>query len=238
MLVIAVPDELVADEVASRLERVFGFAAASVCLRCERDVERIADVAMVAFARAQPRDLRRARAAPRQVVPAHVAGARAPDRRRDPGAHRAAGRPQPARTSSCASSSTRDGRLRARARARGRGRAAGRHERPRGRAAVGRHRLAGRVAARDEARARGRVPALQRRAVPRPDRDHEGAGAGAGAERLPGAAARRDVGRAVRQPAADAVGGLAGVAPDRALPAPDGAHRLRARASGCARRRS
>ena len=54
VLVIAVPDELAADEVASRLERVFGFAAASVCLRCERDVERIADVAMVAFARAQP----------------------------------------------------------------------------------------------------------------------------------------------------------------------------------------
>ncbi len=54
VLVIPVPDELVADEVASRLERVFGFAVASVCLRCERDVERIADVAMVAFARAQP----------------------------------------------------------------------------------------------------------------------------------------------------------------------------------------
>jgi thiamine biosynthesis protein ThiI len=54
VLAIAVPDELVADEVASRLERVFGFAVASVCLRCERDVERIADVAMVAFARVQP----------------------------------------------------------------------------------------------------------------------------------------------------------------------------------------
>ena len=54
VLVIPVQDELVADEVASRLERVFGFAVASVCLRCERDVERIADIAMVAFARAQP----------------------------------------------------------------------------------------------------------------------------------------------------------------------------------------
>jgi tRNA uracil 4-sulfurtransferase len=54
VLAIAVPDELIADEVASRLERVFGFAVASVCLRSERDVERIADVAMVAFARAQP----------------------------------------------------------------------------------------------------------------------------------------------------------------------------------------
>jgi thiamine biosynthesis protein ThiI len=54
VLAVAVPDELAADEVASRLGRVFGFATASVCLRCERDVERIADVAMVAFARAQP----------------------------------------------------------------------------------------------------------------------------------------------------------------------------------------
>ncbi len=54
VLVIPVPDELAADDVASRLERVFGFAVASVCLRCERDVERIADVAMIAFARARP----------------------------------------------------------------------------------------------------------------------------------------------------------------------------------------
>ena len=54
VLAIAVPDELVADEVASRLERVFGFVVASVCLRSERDVERIADTAMVAFARVQP----------------------------------------------------------------------------------------------------------------------------------------------------------------------------------------
>ncbi len=54
VLVIAVSDELAADEVASRLERVFGFVNASVCLRCERDVERIADVGMVAFARARP----------------------------------------------------------------------------------------------------------------------------------------------------------------------------------------
>ena len=54
VLVIPVSDELAADEVASRLERVFGFANASVCLRCERDVERIADVGMVAFARARP----------------------------------------------------------------------------------------------------------------------------------------------------------------------------------------
>jgi tRNA uracil 4-sulfurtransferase len=54
VLVIAVRDELAADEVASRLERVFGFAAASVCLRCERDVERIADVAMLAFERRRP----------------------------------------------------------------------------------------------------------------------------------------------------------------------------------------
>lgn len=54
VLVIPVPDELVADEVGSRLDRVFGFATASVCLRCERDVERIAGVAMIAFARVRP----------------------------------------------------------------------------------------------------------------------------------------------------------------------------------------
>src|SRR4030095_5214096 len=41
-------------EVASRLERVFGFAAASVCLRCERDAESIADVGMIAFERRRP----------------------------------------------------------------------------------------------------------------------------------------------------------------------------------------
>jgi thiamine biosynthesis protein ThiI len=54
VLVIAVADELGAGEVASRLERVFGFAAASVCLRCEREVEQIADVAMTAFERRRP----------------------------------------------------------------------------------------------------------------------------------------------------------------------------------------
>jgi tRNA uracil 4-sulfurtransferase len=56
VLVIAVPGEAAADEVASRLERVFGFAAASVCLRCERDAERIAEVAMPAFERRCPRN--------------------------------------------------------------------------------------------------------------------------------------------------------------------------------------
>jgi tRNA uracil 4-sulfurtransferase len=54
VLVIPVPDEPAADEVASRLERVFGFAAASVCLRCERDSERITDVAMQAFETRRP----------------------------------------------------------------------------------------------------------------------------------------------------------------------------------------
>jgi thiamine biosynthesis protein ThiI len=54
VVAIAVPDEVVAEEVASRLERVFGFATASVCLRAERDVDRIADVAMAAFARTRP----------------------------------------------------------------------------------------------------------------------------------------------------------------------------------------
>jgi tRNA uracil 4-sulfurtransferase len=56
VLVIPVEDQLVADAVGSRLERVFGFAAASVCLRCERDSERIADVAMQAFETARPRN--------------------------------------------------------------------------------------------------------------------------------------------------------------------------------------
>ena len=55
VFVIPVPDELTAAEAASRLERVFGFVTGSVCLRCERDVERIAEVGMVAFARVQPR---------------------------------------------------------------------------------------------------------------------------------------------------------------------------------------
>jgi tRNA uracil 4-sulfurtransferase len=54
VLVIAVPDEPAADEAGSRLERVFGFAAASLCLRCERDVERITDVAMLTFERRRP----------------------------------------------------------------------------------------------------------------------------------------------------------------------------------------
>src|SRR5688572_16530377 len=55
VFLIPVPDELTAAEAASRLERVFGFVTGSVCLRCERDTERIAEVGMVAFARAQPR---------------------------------------------------------------------------------------------------------------------------------------------------------------------------------------
>ena len=54
MLVIAVADEPAADEVASRLERVFGFGAASVCLRCDRDPERITDVGMQAFETRRP----------------------------------------------------------------------------------------------------------------------------------------------------------------------------------------
>jgi thiamine biosynthesis protein ThiI len=55
VFMVPVPDELTAAEAASRLERVFGFVTGSVCLRCERDPERIAAVGMVAFARAQPR---------------------------------------------------------------------------------------------------------------------------------------------------------------------------------------
>ena len=55
VFVVPVPDELTAAEAAARLERVFGFVTGSVCLRCERDPERIAEVGMVAFVRAQPR---------------------------------------------------------------------------------------------------------------------------------------------------------------------------------------
>jgi tRNA uracil 4-sulfurtransferase len=54
VLRIEVPDEAVADEVASRLERVFGLANASVCLACERDPEAIARTALVAFERTRP----------------------------------------------------------------------------------------------------------------------------------------------------------------------------------------
>lgn len=54
VFVVPVPDELVAAEAASRLERVFGFVTGSICLRCERDPERIAEVGLVAFARARP----------------------------------------------------------------------------------------------------------------------------------------------------------------------------------------
>jgi thiamine biosynthesis protein ThiI len=51
---VVVPDEEVAAEVGSRLERVFGLANASVCLAAERDPEAITAVAMLAFERARP----------------------------------------------------------------------------------------------------------------------------------------------------------------------------------------
>jgi thiamine biosynthesis protein ThiI len=51
---VAVPDEQVAGEVGSRLERVFGLANASVCLAAEREPEAIAAVAMLAFERVRP----------------------------------------------------------------------------------------------------------------------------------------------------------------------------------------
>ncbi len=54
VLRIAVPGEPEAERVGSRLERVFGFANASVCLACERDSEAIADTGMVAFERLRP----------------------------------------------------------------------------------------------------------------------------------------------------------------------------------------
>jgi thiamine biosynthesis protein ThiI len=55
VLRVAVPGDADAEEAASRLERVFGFANASVCLACERHTEAIADVAVAAFERERPR---------------------------------------------------------------------------------------------------------------------------------------------------------------------------------------
>jgi thiamine biosynthesis protein ThiI len=55
VVTIAVPDQRHADEVGSRLERVFGFATASICLACRRDPEAIAVAALPEFERAQPR---------------------------------------------------------------------------------------------------------------------------------------------------------------------------------------
>ena len=77
VLVIPVHDELVADEVASRLERVFGFATrvGLPALRARRRAHRGRRDGRVR-ARAAG-DLRGARAAPRQVLPAHLAAARA-----------------------------------------------------------------------------------------------------------------------------------------------------------------
>jgi thiamine biosynthesis protein ThiI len=51
---IELADEDEADEVASRLDRVFGLANASVCFACERDPEAIARTALIAFERARP----------------------------------------------------------------------------------------------------------------------------------------------------------------------------------------
>jgi tRNA uracil 4-sulfurtransferase len=55
VLRVAVPSEHEAGEVGSRLERVFGFANASICLACERDVDAITQVALAAFERERPR---------------------------------------------------------------------------------------------------------------------------------------------------------------------------------------
>jgi tRNA uracil 4-sulfurtransferase len=54
VVTIAVSDEEAAAEVGARLERVFGFAAASVVLACERDPEAIAAAALTAFERTRP----------------------------------------------------------------------------------------------------------------------------------------------------------------------------------------
>ncbi|MEX0992730.1 MAG: tRNA uracil 4-sulfurtransferase ThiI [Solirubrobacterales bacterium] len=55
VVMIAVPDERAAGEAASRLGRVFGFATGSICLRCERDSETIAETAMATISRRRPR---------------------------------------------------------------------------------------------------------------------------------------------------------------------------------------
>jgi thiamine biosynthesis protein ThiI len=52
---VVVPDEQSADEVGARLERVFGFAAASICVACERDPQAIARAAIRAIERHSPR---------------------------------------------------------------------------------------------------------------------------------------------------------------------------------------
>jgi thiamine biosynthesis protein ThiI len=51
---IAVPDHATAQEVADRLERVFGFAAASTCLACERDAEVISSAALGVIGQTNP----------------------------------------------------------------------------------------------------------------------------------------------------------------------------------------
>ena len=51
---IAVPDVQTAEEVGARLERVFGFAAASTCLACQRDPEAITAAALRVIARRLP----------------------------------------------------------------------------------------------------------------------------------------------------------------------------------------
>jgi thiamine biosynthesis protein ThiI len=51
---IAVPDQQAAEEVGARLERVFGFAAASTCLACERDPDAITAAALRVIAHRRP----------------------------------------------------------------------------------------------------------------------------------------------------------------------------------------
>jgi thiamine biosynthesis protein ThiI len=55
VLRIEVPDEPAAEQVGWRLERVFGLANASICLISPREPDVIADTALVAFEREQPR---------------------------------------------------------------------------------------------------------------------------------------------------------------------------------------
>ena len=237
VFMIPVPDELIAAEAASRLERVFGFVTGSVCLRCERDTERIAEVGMVAFARAQPR-----------TFAVRV-------RRRDKSfpltsqeIERQVGAAIQERTALPVDLSRPDLELRVELDAHG----AYVHVRElqgAGGLPVG---TSGRAVALLSGGIDSPVASLlaMKRGLEvefihfsgEPYLDPTATvKARAQARVLNGfQAARpgRDVGGPVREPAADALGGLAGVAPDRAVPPPDGAHRLRARASACERRRS
>ena len=54
VVTVAIPGEDVAEEVGSRMERVFGIAKSSICLACEREPEAIAAAGRPAFERSRP----------------------------------------------------------------------------------------------------------------------------------------------------------------------------------------